>query len=289
VLVESTLLRVIKNADAGGAMQLVFFANMPGEFMVKNKVVEQYYAVKLHFAVRGRRAFTESMKNRFSDFFGEDFDSAPVCGAFEALELLGKTPEELFHTWVNENDMLVLNGQTIKRIEGKFVVNYDIPALLHKNAKGTDIAVMMFRTTLDYGSIRDLVRRMWEALVAGGILNPKFDSSRAFHHSKSPFEQTLDAIACLYVIDTDRYRLRDFTFPKFLMERGIPEEVICGLMMNPLVYIQEPDGRVVEDSIFSYANNYSFDQALDLVHRIVGQIPLIHHGPLISSICRDCL
>ncbi|NCN05686.1 MAG: hypothetical protein GW949_08645 [Spirochaetales bacterium] len=289
VLVESTLLRVIKNAGLGQPWKLVYMANFPGEFIVRNKIVEQYYAVKLHFAVAGRWAFSDSMRHRFNQYFQVDFNRVPVLGSFEALEVLGKTPEELFSSWVEAKDMTILNGQTIKKIEGSYIVNYDIPALMHKNEKGTDIAVMIFRTRMDYQGIKSLVARMWEALVAGGILKPQHDASRAFHHSKSPFEQTLDAITYLFANDRKTLRLKDFTFPKYLMGRGIPEEVICGLMRNPIVSIREPSGRLVEDSVFSYGNNFSFAQAYDLVTRIESQIPLIHHGPLIDDICRGCL
>ncbi|WP_052078634.1 hypothetical protein [Spirochaeta lutea] len=287
VLVESTLLKVIKTAEQGQPMKLVYMANFPGEFIVKNTIVEQYYSLKLHFAVVGKRAFTLSMAERFSDFFREDFDSAEIVGSFEALERLDKTPEELFHTWVNEADMVMLNGQTIKRIEGVYVVNYDIPALLHKNAKGTDIAVMIFRTERDYSSVKLLVRRMHQALVDGGILDPKYDPSRAFHYSKGPFEQILDGVGYLYTQQREKISLRDFTFARYLLNRGVDKKIICGMLMNPIVHIREPDGREVEDSMFNYTTNASYAQAVDALTRMVCQYPIIHHGPILSRLCTD--
>jgi hypothetical protein len=287
ILVESTMLKVIKSAGEGQPMKLVYMANFPGEFIVKNTIVEQYYSLKLHFAVVGKRAFTRSMKERFSDFFRDDFDSSTIIGSFEALDYLGKTPEELFHTWVSDADMTQMNGQTIKRIEGVYVVNYDIPALLHKNAKGTDIAVMIFRTKRDYSSVKTLVRRMHEALVAGGILDPKYDPSRAFHYSKGPFEQILDGVGYLYTQQREKIKLRDFTFARYLLNRGIDQSIICGMLMNPIVRILQYDGSVIEDNMLSYTSNFSYSQAVEALTRIVCQYPIIHHGPILGRLCSD--
>jgi hypothetical protein len=289
VLVESTLLKVIRGYGETQFIKLIYLANYPGEFIVKNTIVEQYYSLKLHFAVTGKRAFTEKMIQSFERSFNTKFETAPIYGSFEALSILGTTPEDLFGVWVQPWEMTTLNGQSVKKIKDIYVVNYDIPALVHKNTKGTDIAVMIFRTKMGYDEIKQLVSRMWEALVKQGVLNPQFDSSRAFHHSKSPFEQTLDAISYLFANNREHMSLKDFTFPRYLMANGIPEDVICGLMRNPIVHIQEPDGSITEDSIFSYGHNCSYEEALDMVRRIVAQMPIIHHGPLIDDICKNCM
>lgn len=289
VIVESTILRVIKKEADSSAFNLVYMANIPGEFIVDNKIVEQYYSLKLHFAAQGREAFSASMQERFSAFFNVDFASAPIVGSFEALKVLNMSGDELFQTWVPPHEMTTINGQSIKKVGNYYVVNYDMPAILHKNYKGTDIAVMMFRTNMDYGSIKSLVAAMWESLVKNDILHPRYDSSRAFHHSKSPIEQTLDAVT--FLVDEQGFmsRLSDFTFPRYLLANGIPEEVICGLLMNPIVEIREESGAIVEDSFFTYSNNYSYAQSLDLIRRIVSQRPIVHHTPLIRRFCRACL
>jgi hypothetical protein len=40
---------------------------------------------------------------------------------------------------------MTLYGNTIKKYKGLYIINYDIPSLLHKNNFQTDIAVMLFR------------------------------------------------------------------------------------------------------------------------------------------------
>lgn len=283
VLAESTILKVVKAANSGEhRMDLVFLANFPGEFIAENHVVEQYYALKLHFAVMGRSVFTENMRQRFSQWFGVSFDEAEVIGAFRALELLGKEPEELFDTWVPEQDVCLINGQCIKKIAGWYVVNYDIPALIHKNSKNTDIAVMVFRGKVDYETVKGLVKDMHKALCDAGILNPQFDAARAFHYSKGPFEQILDGIAYLSVDRKMRLKLSDFTYANWLLERGVGPSDICRVLLNPIVEVQTPDGKVSEVNFLHYTLFDDYETAFAKFRTIIHQVEMIHHGPLLQ-------
>lgn len=286
VLVESTMLKVVKSAEEySSSMKLVYMANFPGEFIMKNNIVEQYYALKLHFAVMGPRAFTPAMIDRFNGFFHRDFRSCDVIGSFQALQKFHMMPEELFQLWVAEADVCIIAGQSVKHIRDSYVVNYDIPALLDKNSKGTDIAVMVFRTGLGYPHVRGLVRSMHSALVNSGIINPKFDPSRAFHYSKGPFEQVMDGIGYLYTQDREEIQLEDFTFAHYLMKRGIDANIICGCLMNPIVGIEDGDGRKREINLFQYTSGMNYAEAWNTLEKVKHQIVLIHHGPLLQSIC----
>src|SRR5262249_23761654 len=151
------------------AMELIFLANIPGEFIVKHRIVEQYYGLRLHFAATGRAALTDSMKREFERVFNVPADKADIVGAFQALETLNKEPEELFDTWVGNQDVATIAGQCIKKIGEQFVINYDVPALLHKNSKQTDIAVMLFRTSLSYAEIRPIIAEMHNVICNAGM------------------------------------------------------------------------------------------------------------------------
>jgi hypothetical protein len=286
VLVESTMLKVIKSAEEySSAMKLIYMANFPGEFIMQNSIIEQYYALKLHFAVMGSKAFTRPMIDRFCRYFHRDFESAEILGAFQALQRFNMKPEELFELWVAEEDVCIIAGQTVKRIRDAFVVNYDIPALLDKNNKGTDIAIMVFRTNLGYSHVRGLVRSMHSALVNSGIINPKFDPSRAFHYSKGPFEQIMDGIGYLYTQNRETIALKHFTFAHYLMEKGIDESVICGCLMNPIVGIEDDEGNIREINLFQHTSGMNYGQAFSALERVRHQTVLIHHGPLLQAIC----
>jgi hypothetical protein len=285
VIAESAILKVVKAANkTQDAMKLIYLANYPGEFIVAHKIIEQYYSLRFHFAVHGKAAFTPSMKRRFSDWFQLDYEQAPLVGSFEAIEILGVQPEELFEIWVAEKDVVFINGQLIKKIGKLYVINYDIPALLHKNSKNTDIAVMIFRTKLAYPEVKSLVYDMNQALCGIGVLNPQFDAARAFHYSKSPFEQILDSISFLFTASNEKLGLADFTFSRWLLSMGYTEEAIIDLLRNPLVSYRKKDARPAEDNLFLLSQLKSYKETLSIMQSIEHQHRLISHGPLFDKI-----
>ncbi len=272
VVGESAIMGVVENCSAyRSGIKLVYLANLPGEYLLEHHVVEYHYAVKLLFAAKGKEFFTEHMRNRFEDRFHVSFESARIVGSFEALRLLGMSPDDLFNAWVDPEDVLMVNGQSIKRIGGLYVVNYDIPALMHKNTRETDIAVMLFRTTTPYTYFSDLVRQMRDRLVAEGVISEKFASGRGFHYSKSPFEQLLDARGYLIGAKGTPVPLSDSSFGRFLLDRGIPPAFIEGILNHPIGCFRDGDGRVSEDSIFSATYQMSFAEALKVLKTMTSQ------------------
>lgn len=271
VLVESLLLKVIQSCSQyHTGINLVYLANLPGEFILENHIVERHYAYKLYFAVYGGRAFTARMRATFESRFAVGFDSARVIGSFEALRQLGMSPDQLFSRWVDAADVLHVNGQTVKRIDTVFVVNYDIPALLHKNNRGTDIAVMLFRCAVDYSYFGDLVNEMRTTLVDSGVLPKNLPASRAFHFSHGPFEQLLDARGHLRATDGSPVPFSDLSFVRFALAQGVSEADLRSAVDNPICLFAE-DGDYVEESIFVYTATDSYAQALEKLARIRAQ------------------
>ncbi|MFP4375005.1 MAG: hypothetical protein ACLFPO_11785 [Spirochaetaceae bacterium] len=256
-------------------LHLVYLANIPGEFIASNHIVERHYAVKMSFAVHGRRLFTEHMKERFREHFDVEFESAPIIGAFEALDRLGVRAEDLFSQWVDEPDILVVDGQTVKRVGAFFVVNYDIPALIHKNNRNTDIAVMLFRTRMGYQDFLSLTSKMRQGFIERGMLGTQSSVSRVFHYSKSPVEQILDGLGYLYAPQARRIPMRELSFAAFLLQHEVGETEIRGLLDNPIATFETTRGRV-EDSVIAYTRNESYERALEKLRTMVSQyrIPL---------------
>ncbi len=275
VLVESTLLRIIeRNPQYKNNMSLVYLANLPGEFILEHHIVEEHYRVKLLYAVRGKDVFTAYMKQRFSEFFKTPFEQARIVGAYEAIRMLHMNPEELLNIWVPQNEVLYVDGQCIKRLNDMYIVNYDIPALLHRNAKGTDIAVMIFRTPLAYKDFNRAIEEMRLALIREDVLDPEKPVSRVFHYSKGPFEQVLDGIGYLYNRDASHVPLEDISFVAFLMRNGVSLDTILGLVRYPIMQFRTPQGIVVEDTIFSYTTDDTYEQAMEKTKNIVSQFIL---------------
>lgn len=272
VLGESTILRVIERCPQYRVeIELVYLANIPGQFILANHIVERHYAPKLHFAVLGKRVCTPGMRTRFSEQFGVPFDDAPVIGSFEALRVLRLRPEELFDTWVDPCDMLIVSGQSIKRIDGYYVLNYDLPALLHKNSKNTDIAVMVFRIRTGYPYFADLVERMRQGLIGEGLLNPAMHSGRAFHYSKSPFEQILDGMGYLYASGGEPVPLEDVSFCRYLLEQGAGINEITGALRNPVALFADNNGELIEESLVNYTFHDSYAEAYRKFRSMVAQ------------------
>ncbi|MEE8440742.1 MAG: hypothetical protein V3S41_03405 [Spirochaetia bacterium] len=271
VLVESTLLRVIDECRKSRSdIKLIYLANIPGDFILRHHIVERHYAQKFYFAVHGKRAFTRSMRERVEAYFGVSWDDATVIGGFEALNVLHKTPEQLHSTWVPAGDHLVVDGQSIKRTEGIFIVNYDIPAILAKNSRSTDIAVMLFRCT-DYGLFDEAVDLMHEALVQKGILGKEVPASRAFHYSKGPFEQLLDAVDYLYASGSDPVPLESLSFVQYAESRGFTLRDLLGVVRNPICLFDDDGGELREDNIFIRTVNDSYAESIDKLGHLRAQ------------------
>lgn len=276
VVGEREVLRVVEDCPQYKVdLHLIYLANIPGEFIVRNHIVERHYAVKMSFAVHGKRLFTERMKKRFREHFDTEFESAPIIGAFEALDRLDVRAEELFSQWVDEPDILVVDGQTVKRVGAFFVVNYDIPALIHKNNRNTDIAVMLFRTRMGYEDFLSLTSKMRRGFIERGMLGSQGSLSRVFHYSKSPLEQILDGLGYLYSPQADHVPMRGLSFAAFLLHHGVSEAQIRGLLDNPIATFETGRGRI-EDSVIRYTRNESYQRALEKIRTMVSQyrIPL---------------
>jgi len=274
-LVESLLLKVIqKNPEYKQRIFFVYLANIPGEFILKNHIVERHYLTRMRFAVLGKMLFTEFMKRDFEDYFKLPFDQADIVGSFEALRRLSWTPDRLFELWVPAEDVLVTSGQSVKRYGGLFIVNYDIPALVQKNAQGTDIAVMLFRTTIGYERFALIFKEMEKALRDAKVLSQGVPADRVFHYSKGPFEQILDGRDYLYSPSGTHIPCEELSFATFLIDKGVPKETIRGVIEHPLVRYYDESGTLRENSIYLYTRGDSYPQAYEKFLAINAQVLL---------------
>lgn len=251
---ESVLFRVFKDPLWHSKVDLVYLANVPGQFLLDRGVVERHYAHRIRFARKGAEAFTPAMRDTFSRFFGVPFEKARVVGAFEALSLLGLDEEALFRIWVPVYDLLDLEGQLVKRVaDNLFVVNYDIPALLTKHHAATDVAAMVFRTELSYQEFQPAVDQIRLSLVKEGLLDPDKPEHRVFHWSRGPFEQLLDAQGYVYTVRDEPVPLGELAFGRYLLDQGESEAEILATLTDPFL---------LGKNLFTATLFDTFDQAL---------------------------
>ncbi|MFP4643779.1 MAG: hypothetical protein ACLFM0_05450 [Spirochaetales bacterium] len=277
VQIESRLLRVVRRCPAyRKGLELIYMANLPGEYIIRHRVVERHYSHTLFFAVHGAASFSEQMKHEFELNSGEAFRKERIIGGFEALSRLGMTPEELFAIWVDNDAVITVAGQTLKFIDGYWIIGYDIPALMHKNTRNTDIAVMLFRTTLGYHYFAHLVADMFSDIRSDGLVDNRMPRSRVFHYSRSPFEQMLDGTGYLVVDGQTPAGLSDLSFSQFAMGRGFDLNALSGILSNPMFIWERPDGGYFERDIYSATEHMNCRQALAYSRRALAQ-RLLHH------------
>ena len=272
VLTESTMLKVIDHTPSYKAgCTIAYLANIPGEYMRRNRIVEQHYGFKLPFAQLGKRFFTPHMRRSFEDRFQVSLDHAEVLGAYEALEKLELNEQEMIEIWVDEADVYDINCQSIKRIGDVYVVNYDIPALLLKYTAGVDIAVMIFRSNLSTDEFHHLIEDIGSSLRREGIVDARTPLSRAFHYSTGPFEQILDARGHLFDESGKRAPLQSIKFYRYLQKRGIHCREIEKALHFPIMQFKTAEGIVVEDCLYRYTKDDSYETAYRKLTTAVGQ------------------
>jgi len=273
-MVESILMNVLRGNELfRKKAQLVYLANLPGDFIMENHVIEDHYSVNYRFACKGKSLFTPFMKQEFSSHFHTDFDDAAIAGSFDALQELNIDAETLFNIWVPFEDMMQINGQSIKKYKNLYIINYDIPALLHKNNYSTDIAVMILRSSLDKENFKEMILQMERALIEKGIMDKEKPPSRYFHYSKGPFEQILDGLGYLYTSDGEHLPMENVSFSEMLKKSGFSLKQIYGVINNPIMYFQDGE-KLVEDNIFMRTRSKNFDEALDVLKSVRSQIYL---------------
>jgi hypothetical protein len=268
VLVESMLLRVIKgNSVYCNKCKIAYLANIPGDFIVKKRIVQQHYGIKIRFARLGKRAFTGSMQKKFTEHFKIPFKDAPIIGSFAALKRFKMPYEDLFKIWVPSENFAVINGQSIKLYQDYFIVNYDIPALLHKNSRKTDIAVMICRSSLSKEEYSALVAEMGKSLVAEKVVAEDRPLARTFHYSSGPFEQILDGIGYLYGNDGSHLHLSSISFMAYLLKHGFSQKQILSAVYNPIMRFRTAEGDYLEENIYSLTKNSTYEEAMGIFSR----------------------
>ncbi len=273
IKVESAIMRGVGSTrEFRRHIELAYLANLPGDFLIEKSVVKNHYKARILFAYYGKKIFTPYMKKKFFAHFGVKADEMPISGAYDALRLLKISENELFDLWVPSSDMLIVNGQTIKKMGNIFVVNSDIPAILHRNNNKTDIAVMIFRTDYSGDEFYNVILRMTDILIDEGILDSRSKFSHVFHYSKGPFEQILDAVGFLYDSKGNHLPLEKIKFYRYLTERGLDYNKIKHVLIDPIFQFSFENDEYEEDSIFEKTRNLGYPESFEVINSAKAQV-----------------
>lgn len=264
VRVEGPLLKSIRDYPAPkDSLKIIYMANIPGSFLIKHRIIEEHYSLKVRFAMLGRDLFTATMRGAFEDYFQIPFSEADIIGSFEALKRLKLTYEELFHLWLPEKDLFTIHGQTVKRFKGTYIVNYDIPALLHKNNNRTNIFVIILRSFLPYSENHKIMDLIGKTFSEQGLLAEHMPLSYILHYSKGPFEQILDGLGYAYTREEKHAALPSLSFFAYLLDKGCAREDILDAIHNPIMNFSTEPG-IVEKNLLHLTAEKSFEEAYQL-------------------------
>ena len=264
---ESSIMKVIYNfPEHEKSIKMVYFANYPGSFIKSKHLIEHHYSHKLKAAEEGRKAFTEKMRECFEKHFKTDFFDAEILGAYDALKKFSMSEEELFNLWVNKKDLCSVYGHTIKKYKDTYIINYDIPALLHRKHLHDDIAVMVFRTSIKWNDLKIIVKKMRDELHKKGLIDRRHPPERVFHFTRGPFEQILDGLEYLY--NSEKKDPMNISFFKFLRERSFSRNKIYSLIKNPVIRFKDGNTEK-EDSIYEATKGMTYPEAVEFAGRII--------------------
>ncbi|MGL1893820.1 MAG: hypothetical protein OCD02_19440 [Spirochaetaceae bacterium] len=268
VKVESLMFGVIHNDPLyRDGISLAYLGNLPGDFVSRQNIIQRHYALKCEVVDKGRSCFTKFMIKQFEKYFCVKWDEVKVVSSFKALEILNIKSDELFNLWVKDSDFFYIHGQSIKKVGDLYIINHDIPELLHKNNSETDIAVMVLRTKLSNKDLTTLITKMEIALKEGGAISSKTPPSRCFHYSRSPLDEILDGLGYLYNSKGEALPVESISFVSYLLKRGISLECIMTLVNSPIGFIEE--GAIEKEVyLYDYLIGDSYNEAYKKIIKI---------------------
>jgi hypothetical protein len=241
---------------------VVYLASLSGMLLNKKAIVASHYSSQFHFAINGKVELERypEMVEKFEQKFNVGFKNAKIIGSYEAIldYKIKKNADSLFHTMVPESDFLEMYGHTIKKINGYYVLNYDIPAVItaHNRESAVFIIAVRFKESqYRMAGIHHLIYENMRRNKSVTFLDsekrqnmPWYDRvRRTYHISRSHIEAMFDLTD--YVFKDEKHRICFADTPlgqKLLHQRVFDEKQLevkmAALKENPMVYLREADG-----------------------------------------------
>lgn len=149
--------------------EVVYMANLNGSIFLEHDILRAHYASQFRFANDPRAALAEypEVAAAFESHFGLPASEADIVGSFTAVEELGLSSEELFSDIVPGTDFLSCFGQTFKRLGGRYIVNYDLPAIKGRCSSEANVFAVLVRCeAAEEDFYLDLNRAIYEEMIS---------------------------------------------------------------------------------------------------------------------------
>lgn len=260
---------------------VIYLANLNGRLFLKNALIIEHYNSQYLYAIYAKKEMTKypEMIQKFEEHFNTDFETANIIGSYEAILNFNMDAEDLFNYIVDDKDFLKLFGQTIKRINGYYVLNYDIPAILKKYTADTNIFVLAARFKDEQFLINELNQSIFENLNANiqtpiidkdklGMLDWSEQVRRTYHLSRNHLSSVFDMMDFIFINDSDHVQPENITFSHNLIYDGIiSKKQLQIIKLHSLVYVTEnAQSRLI--NILEESNGKSFEECIETLKNI---------------------
>ncbi len=150
---------------------VIYMANLNGELFIKNALILDHYSSQYRFAIYGPEEIKKYpiMAKKIEEYFNIEINSPSLIGSFEAILKMNITPEELFNTFVDDKDFYKIYGQTIKKINGMYIINYDLPAIFLRYDYNSNTFIIVIKLKSNKISFQEINHS-----IANEIQNDKY-------------------------------------------------------------------------------------------------------------------
>lgn len=271
---------IIKGCQEFG--DVIYLANINGRIFIDSLLVIEHYATQYRFAMQPLECISEypEIIDAFESHFGVNYQDAKILSPYDAILELNMTPETLFNIFVDDKDFLRTYGQTFKKIQDIYVVNYDLPEIISQYTPHANIFTIAVLLRDHDAQIHDLNEAIFEELRRGNetilIDGTRFDEKkwyeqvrRTYHISYNHIEAMFDMKDFVFSSDGSEINLHEIPFAHYLInENIISEKELFALKRFSLVYHYNEQGKRELINIQECADTLTLDECVDIFKRI---------------------
>ncbi|OHD16249.1 MAG: hypothetical protein A2Y34_05075 [Spirochaetes bacterium GWC1_27_15] len=261
---------------------VVYLANLNGKIFIKDALILEHYSLQYKFAIYGKEELAKypEIITKFEDHFQTDFHNAKIIGAFDAVLKLGVSDEQLFNTMVEEKDFLRIYGQTIKKIDDYFVINYDIPAIIRKYTPKANVFTIVARFKKEDYSFMDINQSIFEQIKKNNapiISEDRYKEKvewnekikRTYHFSRNHIMAMFDMVDFVIRPNNNHIIFEETPLGRILIEKNhISSEALLIIKDYPLIHISI-NGEKKLVNLLEEANNKSLEECVELIKSII--------------------
>lgn len=253
---------------------VIYLANINGKIFIKDALILEHYSSQYKFSITAKQEMAKhpEMVKMFEDYFKEDFVESNIIGSFDAILKINMTSEVLFNTVVSEQNFLKFYGQTIKKINNYYIVNYDIPAIIKRYTPKANVFAIAIKFKNENISFTDINQSIFDQIKNSNDTPLIYDDEyknmnwiekvkRTYHISKNNVMAMFDMVDFIITTKNVHIKFENTPLGRILTDKyNINSDDIFKIKDNPLVYakingirkliniIEEADGKNLIES-----------------------------------------